>query len=91
MSEAIQDLVATIRHGCSTCRTGCKTTDVPDLKKGDGVVVRTERGVEYALILTAPEPVESGATLRSVTAATGKARFSAMGAPSGISRKSTNP
>jgi cell fate regulator YaaT (PSP1 superfamily) len=33
---------------------------VSDVKPGDKVVVRTDRGVEYALILTAPEPVREG-------------------------------
>jgi cell fate regulator YaaT (PSP1 superfamily) len=33
---------------------------VPDVKPGDAVVARTERGVEYALVLTAPEPRAAG-------------------------------
>ena len=60
--DATQALKAVLRHGCSSCRTGCSTTHVPDVKPGDKVVVRTERGVEYALILTAPEPVAAGET-----------------------------
>jgi len=60
--DASQALKAVLRHGCTSCRTGCNTTHVPDVKPGDGVVVRTDRGVEYALILTAPEPVAAGET-----------------------------
>jgi cell fate regulator YaaT (PSP1 superfamily) len=45
-------LKAVLRHGCAACRTECKTTAVPDVKPGDAVVARTDRGVEYALILT---------------------------------------
>jgi cell fate regulator YaaT (PSP1 superfamily) len=55
-----KNLTAVLRHGCSSCRTTCDTTQVPDVKVGDDVVVRTERGVEYALILTAPEEVQPG-------------------------------
>jgi cell fate regulator YaaT (PSP1 superfamily) len=58
--DASQALKAVLRHGCTSCRTGCSTTHVPDVKPGDGVVVRTDRGVEYALILTAAEPVAEG-------------------------------
>jgi cell fate regulator YaaT (PSP1 superfamily) len=58
--DATQPLKAVLRHGCSSCRTGCSTTAVPDVKPGDKVVARTERGIEYALILTAPEPVAEG-------------------------------
>lgn len=50
------DLKAVLRHGCSSCVTSCSTTKVPEVQPGDPVVVRTDRGVEYALILTAPEP-----------------------------------
>ncbi len=52
--ETTRQLTATVRHGCNSCRTGCKTTSVPDAKKGDELVVRTERGLEYALVLTDP-------------------------------------
>jgi len=48
-------LKAVLTHGCLTCRTECGTGKVPDVKPGDAVVARTDRGVEYALILTAPE------------------------------------
>jgi cell fate regulator YaaT (PSP1 superfamily) len=57
-----QALKAVLRHGCTSCRTGCNATAVPNAKPGDEVVVRTDRGVEYALILTAPEPVAPGET-----------------------------
>ncbi|MFI5402212.1 MAG: stage 0 sporulation family protein [Planctomycetota bacterium] len=60
--DASEALKAVLTHGCTSCRTGCNTTHVPDVKPGDGVVVRTDRGVEYALILTAPEPVATGET-----------------------------
>ena len=56
-----RDLTAVLRHGCSSCRTSCDTTKVPDARPGDAVVARTERGVEYALILTAAGPKASGA------------------------------
>ena len=46
---------AVLRHGCMTCRAGCDTASVPGVKPGDAVVARTDRGVEYALVLTAPE------------------------------------
>ena len=58
--SAAPELKAVLRHGCTSCRTGCKTTRVPDVKPGDAVVARTDRGVEYALILTAPETVAPG-------------------------------
>jgi len=58
--DASQTLKAVLRHGCASCRTGCSTTSVPDVKPGDKVVARTERGVEYALILTAAEAVPEG-------------------------------
>jgi cell fate regulator YaaT (PSP1 superfamily) len=54
-------LKAVVRYGCLTCRTECTATKAADAKPGDAVVARTERGVEYALILTAPEPVPEGA------------------------------
>jgi len=57
---ATSELKAVLRHGCTSCRTGCKTTRVPDVKAGDPVSARTDRGIEYALILTAPEPVAEG-------------------------------
>ncbi len=66
--DKTEELIATIRHGCSSCRVGCKTTDVADAKKGDAVVVRTDRGVEYALILTDPRKAEAGETLPRVEA-----------------------
>lgn len=50
--EATRELKAVLRHGCAACRTDCRTTAVPDVKPGDAVVARTDRGVEYALILT---------------------------------------
>ena len=53
--EENPQLTAILRHGCMTCRTSCDTSATPDLKAGDEVVARTERGVEYALILTDPE------------------------------------
>jgi cell fate regulator YaaT (PSP1 superfamily) len=58
--DAGQALKAVLRHGCSSCRTGCSTTALPDAKPGDAVIARTERGVEYALILTKPEAVVPG-------------------------------
>lgn len=58
--DASQALKAVLRHGCTSCRTGCNTTAVPDVKPGDKVVARTERGIEYALILTAPEAIAPG-------------------------------
>lgn len=59
--DAPEALKAVLRHGCMACRTACDTTKAPDVKPGDGVVARTERGVEYALILTAPEGLPEGA------------------------------
>jgi len=55
-------LTAVLRHGCSSCRASCDVTAVPDVKPGDPVVVRTEHGVEYALILTAADehPADEG-------------------------------
>jgi cell fate regulator YaaT (PSP1 superfamily) len=58
--DAGQALKAVLRHGCAQCRTGCNATAVPGLKAGDGVVARTDRGIEYALILTKPEPLQPG-------------------------------
>ncbi|MHC4224973.1 MAG: PSP1 domain-containing protein [Planctomycetota bacterium] len=58
--EEARDLKAVLRHGCSACRTTCKTTKVPDAAAGDGVIARTERGVEYALILTPAEEMSEG-------------------------------
>lgn len=63
MSEPTTDLVATIRHGCSTCLTGCSVPSELDAARGDGIVVRTDRGVEYALILTEPKPLATGVVL----------------------------
>ena len=53
--EKTRELKAVLRHGCAACRTECRTTAVPDVKPGDAVVARTDRGVEYALILTRAE------------------------------------
>jgi len=58
--EANEPLKAVLRHGCSSCRTTCVATGHGDLKHGDAVVARTDRGVEYALILTAPELMREG-------------------------------
>ena len=66
--DKTEELIATIRHGCSSCVTGCKTTDVAGARKGDAVVVRTERGVEYALVLTDPRKAEAGEALPRVDA-----------------------
>lgn len=55
MERSTDDLIAVLRHGCTSCRTACSTTNVPDVKAGDAVVARTERGIEYALVLTNPE------------------------------------
>ena len=57
--ETSRELKAVLRHGCAACRTECRTTAVPDVRPGDGVIARPDRGVEYALILTRPE--EAGA------------------------------
>jgi len=59
--EPERELTATIRHGCASCRTGCKVGHVSDARKGDAVVVRTERGLEYALLLTDPAAPPPGA------------------------------
>ena len=53
-------LKAVLRHGCAACRVSCETTEVPEVKHGDEVVARTPRGVEYAVILTAPEEIPEG-------------------------------
>lgn len=55
--EASRELRAVLRHGCAACRTECRTNAVPDVRPGDAVVARTDRGVEYALILTRAEEV----------------------------------
>ena len=53
-----QTLTAVVRHGCSSCRTTCSVPEGTEVKRGDAVVARTSRGVEWALILTDPaEPV----------------------------------
>jgi cell fate regulator YaaT (PSP1 superfamily) len=57
--EPSRELKAVLRHGCAACRTECRTTAVPDVRPGDAVIARTDRGVEYALILTPAE--EAGA------------------------------
>jgi cell fate regulator YaaT (PSP1 superfamily) len=49
------ELTAVLRHGCMACRSPCDTSRVPDVAPGEAVVARTERGVEYALILTHSE------------------------------------
>ena len=53
-------LKAILRHGCAACRTSCDATEVPEAKPGDHLVARTQRGVEYALLLTAPEEIPAG-------------------------------
>jgi cell fate regulator YaaT (PSP1 superfamily) len=58
--DSSRELKAVLRHGCAACRTDCRTTAVPDVKPGDAVVARTDRGVEYALILTPAEEVGPG-------------------------------
>jgi len=58
--ETTPEPVVVVRHGCSTCRTGCKTGRVEGIKAGDAIVARTERGVEYALVLTDPKIPEAG-------------------------------
>ncbi len=71
--EASRELKAVLRHGCAACRTDCRTTAVPDVRAGDAVVARTERGVEYALILTPAteagpdEPAPPAEVLRKAT------------------------
>ena len=50
-------LKSILRHGCAACRVSCDTSQVPDAKPGDEVIARTSRGVEYAVILTAPEEI----------------------------------
>ncbi len=54
-------LSAVVRHGCMSCRTTCDVSAVPDVRPGDEVVARTARGVEYALVLTAPSPAPAAA------------------------------
>jgi cell fate regulator YaaT (PSP1 superfamily) len=71
--EEHSDSVVTVRHGCNTCRSGCKTGKVQGVRKGDALVARTERGVEYALVLTdprAPEPGEPPPTAEAIRHAT---------------------
>jgi cell fate regulator YaaT (PSP1 superfamily) len=58
--ESSRELKAVLRHGCAACRTECRTTAVPDVRPGDAVIARTDRGVEYALILTPPEEAGAG-------------------------------
>lgn len=71
--EAPGELKAVLRHGCAACRTECRTTAVPDVRPGDAVVARTERGVEYALVLTPAteagpdEPAPPAEVLRKAT------------------------
>ena len=56
-----QTLTAVVRHGCSSCRTTCSVPEGTDAKRGDAIVARTSRGVEWALILTDPAEPEAGA------------------------------
>ena len=55
MENASEAVKSVLSHGCNTCRTECDTTAVPDVKTGDPVIARTDRGIEYALILTEAE------------------------------------
>lgn len=57
MEETPEAVRAILRHGCHSCRTTCDTTRAPDVSPGDAVIARTERGVEYAIVLTEPERV----------------------------------
>ncbi|MHC4938629.1 MAG: PSP1 domain-containing protein [Planctomycetota bacterium] len=57
MEETPEAVRAILRHGCHSCRTTCDTTRAPEVAPGDAVIARTERGVEYAIILTEPERV----------------------------------
>ncbi|MHC4451688.1 MAG: PSP1 domain-containing protein [Planctomycetota bacterium] len=57
MEETPEAVRAILRHGCHSCRTTCDTTRAPDVAPGDAVIARTERGVEYAIVLTEPERV----------------------------------
>ncbi|MFQ5844647.1 MAG: stage 0 sporulation family protein [Planctomycetota bacterium] len=43
-----------MRHGCASCRATCSIPPDAGVRKGDAVVARTERGVEYARVLTDP-------------------------------------
>jgi len=60
MEEANRAVKAILSHGCTSCRTTCDTSSEPDVKPGDAVVARTERGVEYAIVLTHPEDAQPG-------------------------------
>jgi len=57
MEETPEAVRAILRHGCHSCRTTCDTTRAPDVVPGDAVIARTDRGVEYAIVLTEPERV----------------------------------
>jgi len=59
MSESSEAVRAILRHGCHSCRTTCDTSREPDVRPGDAVIARTDRGVEYALVLTEPERVSA--------------------------------
>ena len=71
-SEPETALRAVLRHGCSGCRTACNVTQMPELAPGDAVVARTDRGIEYAIVLTAPEevPAEAAPSVEVVRRAT---------------------
>lgn len=73
MEAAGKELTAVVRHGCTSCRTGCKVTRTPAVRKGDAVVAHTERGLEYALVLTDPRetlPAEVAVEAEAVRVAT---------------------
>jgi cell fate regulator YaaT (PSP1 superfamily) len=57
MDESSEAVRAILRHGCHSCRTTCDTSRAPDVEPGDAVIARTDRGVEYAIVLTEPERV----------------------------------
>ncbi|MHC4954611.1 MAG: PSP1 domain-containing protein [Planctomycetota bacterium] len=58
-AEANRAVKAILSHGCTSCRTTCDTTREPEVKPGEAVVARTERGVEYAIILTKGEETDA--------------------------------
>jgi len=60
MEDANRAVKAILSYGCTSCRTTCDTTREPDVKPGDAVVARTERGVEYAIVLTEGEEAQPG-------------------------------
>jgi len=55
-------LKAVLRHGCLKWVSECDVSGAPDVRRGDEVVARTPRGVEYALVLTDPAAEEGGGT-----------------------------